>query len=278
VISGFGEVGSALVSHPGVNAVSFTGGAPTGKRVMKAAADTLKRVSLELGGKSPNIVFADTDLEMAVKGAVRAIFRGQGQSCVAGSRLILQDVIYDRFLERFLSTVEKLKVGDPLDPATDFGPLITAQHRERVEGFIQAGLDEGAHLLTGGKRPSDLSLRKGNYLLPTVFADVTNSMRICQEEIFGPVLSIQRFHDEAEAIRLANDTRYGLAGFLWTQDVNRALRVASAVKTGMLWVNSFFLRDLRTPFGGARESGFGREGGRYSLEFYTEPKFVCIPY
>lgn len=278
VISGFGEVGATLASHPDVNAVSFTGGVPTGKRVMKAAADTLKRVSLELGGKSPNIIFADADLDMAVKGAVRAIFRSQGQSCVAGSRLILQDSIYDHFMERFLSAVLNLKVGDPLDPATDFGPLITAQHRERVEGFIQAGLTEGARLLSGGKRPPDPVLQNGNYLLPTVFEGVTDSMRICQEEIFGPVLTVQRFHDEAEAIRLANGTVYGLAGFLWTQDVNRALRVASAVKTGMLWVNSFFLRDLRTPFGGARESGFGREGGRYSLEFYTEPKFVCIPY
>jgi acyl-CoA reductase-like NAD-dependent aldehyde dehydrogenase len=278
VIAGFGDVGAAVVSHPDVNAVSFTGGVPTGKRVMKAAADTLKRISLELGGKSPNIIFADADLDLAVKGAVRAIFRSQGQSCVAGSRLLLQDAIYDRFMERFLSAVANLKVGDPLDPTTDFGPLITAQHRERVEGFIEAGLSEGARLLTGGKRPTDPTLQKGNYLLPTVFEGVTSSMRICQEEIFGPVLAVQRFHDEAEAIRLANSTIYGLAGFLWTQDVNRALRVSSAVKTGMMWVNSFFLRDLRTPFGGARESGVGREGGRYSLEFYTEPKFVCIPY
>lgn len=278
IISGFGEVGSALVSHPAVNAVSFTGGVATGKRVMKAAADTLKRVSLELGGKSPNIIFADADLEMAVKGSVRAIFRSQGQSCVAGSRMIIQDAIYDRFMDHFLSTVANLKVGDPLDPTTDFGPLITASHRERVEGFIQSGLAEGARLLIGGQRPADPALQKGNYLLPTVFAGVTSAMRICQEEIFGPVLSVQRFHDEAEAIQLANATVYGLAGFLWTQDVNRALRVSSAVKAGMIWVNSFFLRDLRTPFGGARESGLGREGGRYSLEFYTEPKFVCIPY
>ncbi len=278
IVSGFGEVGAALTTHPDVNAVSFTGGVATGKRVLKAAAETLKRVSLELGGKSPNIVFTDADLETAVKGAVRAIFRSQGQSCVAGSRLILQDAVYDRFMERFLKTVANLKVGDPLDPATDFGPLITAQHRERVEGYIQSGLDEGARLLTGGKRPSDPTLQKGNYLLPTVFENVTPAMRICHEEIFGPVLAVQKFHDEAEAIRLANGTVYGLAGFLWTQDVNRALRVSSAIKTGMMWVNSFFLRDLRTPFGGARESGFGREGGRYSLEFYTEPKFVCIPY
>jgi acyl-CoA reductase-like NAD-dependent aldehyde dehydrogenase len=278
VISGFGEVGAALVTHPEVNAVSFTGGVATGKRVMQAAADSLKRISLELGGKSPNVVFADADLEMAVKGAIRAIFRSQGQSCVAGSRLLLQDTIYDRFMDRFLAATEKLKVGDPLDPMTDFGPLITAQHRERVEGYIQSGLDEGAILLTGGKRPSNPTLQKGNYLLPTVFANVTPPMRICHEEIFGPVLSVQRFRDEAEAIRLANATVYGLAGFIWTQDVNRALRVASAIKTGMVWVNSFFLRDLRTPFGGAGESGFGREGGRYSLEFYTEPKFVCVPY
>jgi acyl-CoA reductase-like NAD-dependent aldehyde dehydrogenase len=278
VIAGFGEVGAALVTHPDVNAVSFTGGVATGKRVMKAAADSLKRISLELGGKSPNIVFADADLDMAVKGAIRAIFRSQGQSCVAGSRLLLQDVIYDRFMERFLSATEKLNVGDPLDPTTDFGPLITAQHRERVEGYIRSGLEEGAKLLTGGKRPNDPTLQKGNYLLPTVFENVTPTMRICHEEIFGPVLSVQRFRDEADALRLANATVYGLAGFIWTQDVNRALRVASAIKSGMVWVNSFFLRDLRTPFGGAGESGFGREGGRYSLEFYTEPKFVCVPY
>jgi aminomuconate-semialdehyde/2-hydroxymuconate-6-semialdehyde dehydrogenase len=278
ILSGFGQVGAALTSHPGVDAVSFTGGVATGKRVMRAAADTLKRVSLELGGKSPNIIFADANLDLAVKGAVRAIFRSQGQSCVAGSRLLLQDAIYDSFMEQFLTAVANLKIGDPLDPTTDFGPLITAQHRERVEGYIRSGLEEGAHLVTGGKRPDDPTLQKGNYLLPTVFAGVTTSMRICREEIFGPVLSVQRFHEEAEAIALANDTPYGLAGFLWTQDVNRALRVGRAVKAGMIWVNSFFLRDLRTPFGGAGESGFGREGGRYSLEFYTEPKFICVPY
>jgi 5-carboxymethyl-2-hydroxymuconate semialdehyde dehydrogenase len=278
VLSGFGEVGAALTTHPGVNAISFTGGVATGKRVMRAAADTLKRISLELGGKSPNLVFADANLDLAVKGAVRAIFRSQGQSCVAGSRLLLQDAIYDRFMEQFLRIVADLKVGDPLDPATDLGPLITAQHRERVEGFIQAGLDEGARLVTGGKRPSDPALQKGNYLLPTVFEEVTSTMRVCREEIFGPVLSVLRFHHEAEAVRLANDTTYGLTGFVWTQDVNRALRVSRAVKAGMIWVNSFFLRDLRTPFGGAGESGLGREGGRYSLEFYTEPKFVCVPY
>jgi acyl-CoA reductase-like NAD-dependent aldehyde dehydrogenase len=206
IVSGFGEVGAALTMHPDVNAISFTGGVATGKRVLKAAAETLKRVSLELGGKSPNIVFTDADLETAVKGAVRAIFRSQGQSCVAGSRLILQDAVYDRFMEQFLKTVANLKVGDPLDPATDFGPLITVQHRERVEGYIQSGLDEGARLLTGGKRPSDPTLQKGNYLLPTVFENVTPAMRICHEEIFGPVLTVQKFHDEAEAIRLANET------------------------------------------------------------------------
>jgi acyl-CoA reductase-like NAD-dependent aldehyde dehydrogenase len=208
IVSGFGEVGATLTTHPDVNAISFTGGVATGKRVMRAAADSLKRISLELGGKSPNIVFADADVELAVKGAMRAIFRSQGQSCVAGSRLILHDAIYDRFMERFLAAVANLKVGDPLDPTTDFGPLITAQHRERVEGFIQSGLDEGARLLTGGKRPTDPALQKGNYLLPTVFEEVTSSMRICREEIFCPVLSVQRFHDEAEAVCLANDTIY----------------------------------------------------------------------
>ena len=278
VVSGFGDVGAALTTHPGVDAVSFTGGAATGKRVMRAASDSLKRISLELGGKSPNIVFADADVETAVKGAIRAIFRSQGQSCVAGSRLLLQDQVYDQFMERFVSAVNKLNIGDPLNPETDFGPLITAQHRERVEEFIQSGLDEGARLVTGGKRPDDAALERGNYLLPTVFEHVSSTMKVCSEEIFGPVLSVFRFQDEEEAIKIANETSYGLAGFVWTQDINRALRVSRVVKTGMMWVNSFFLRDLRTPFGGTKESGFGREGGRYSLEFYTEPKFVCIPH
>ena len=278
VLSGFGDVGAALTTHPEVSAVSFTGGIETGKHVMRAAADSLKRISLELGGKSPNIVFADAELEAAVKGAIQAIFRSQGQSCVAGSRLLLHDAIYERFMERFIAAVEKLEIGDPLDPSTDFGPLISAQHLERVEGFIQAGLDDGAQLVSGGKRPSDPALQKGNFLLPTVFDGVTNAMRVCREEIFGPVLSVQRFRDEGEAVRLANDTVFGLAGYVWTQDVDRALRVSRAVKAGMIWVNSIFLRDLRTPFGGMGESGIGREGGRESLEFYSEPKFICLPH
>jgi len=278
VLSGLGEVGQALVAHPGVDAVSFTGGVATGKRVLAAAAERLKRVSLELGGKAPNIVFADADLDLAVKGAVRAIFRSQGQSCVAGSRLLLESSIYDRFMTRFREAVSELKVGDPLDRTTDFGPLISREHRERVEGFIRSARDEGARLTFGGERPSRPELQEGNYLLPTVLEEVRSAMRVCQEEIFGPVLTVFRFQEEAEAIRIANDTVYGLAGYIWTRDVGRALRVSSAVKAGMVWVNGFFLRDLRTPFGGARESGLGREGGRQSLEFYSEPKFISIPF
>ena len=276
VVSGLGPTGAALVAHPGVDAIAFTGGVGTGRKVMAAAAASLKRVTLELGGKSPNLVFTDADLKRSAAGVARSIFRSQGQSCVAGSRLLVDRRIAQEFLGLLLGEIEKLTIGDPLDKATDYGPLISASHRERVHGFVTEAVAGGAKLLCGGTAPAKPA--RGYYYLPTVLDAVDENARVVSEEIFGPVLTVERFEDEAEAIAKANATRFGLSGYVWTTRMERALRVANQLKTGMVWVNSFFLRDLRTPFGGARQSGLGRQGGRYSLEFWTEPRMVCLTY
>jgi aminomuconate-semialdehyde/2-hydroxymuconate-6-semialdehyde dehydrogenase len=265
-----------MVTHPEVDAIAFTGGVGTGRNVMAAASASLKRVTLELGGKSPNLVFTDADLKRSAAGVARSIFRSQGQSCVAGSRLLVDRRIAEEFLELLLGEIGKLKIGAPLDEATDYGPLISASHRERVHGFVTEAVAGGAKLLCGGAAPS--KPERGYYYLPTVLDGVNENSRVVSEEIFGPVLTVERFEDEAEAIAKANATRFGLSGYLWTTTMERALRVANQLKTGMVWVNSFFLRDLRTPFGGARQSGLGRQGGRYSLEFWTEPRMICLTY
>jgi acyl-CoA reductase-like NAD-dependent aldehyde dehydrogenase len=276
IITGLGATGAALVSHSGVDAVAFTGGVTTGRAVMGAAASSLKRVTLELGGKSPNLVFADADLTRAAAGVARSIFRSQGQSCVAGSRLLVERRVAQEFLELLLAEVKRLRIGDPLDEKTEYGPLISAAHRERVHGFVTDAVARGARLLTGGTAPS--SFARGFYYLPTILDGVSDDDRAVCEEIFGPVLTVQRFENEDEAVALANSTPFGLSGYVWTSRADRALRVSARLKTGMVWVNSFFLRDLRTPFGGARQSGVGRQGGRYSLEFWTEPKMICLTY
>ena len=274
VISGMGEAGAALVSHPGIDGVAFTGGVATGRKVMHAAADSLKRVTLELGGKSPNLVFADADLKRSASGVARSIFRSQGQSCVAGSRLLVQRRVADEFVALVIEDMRKLRIGDPLDEQTDYGPLISAAHRERVDGFVKEALGEGAQLLTGGHAPPQPA--RGFYYLPTILDRVAPSSRSVCEEIFGPVLTVERFDEEDEGAAMANQGSYGLAAYLWTSNLERALRLGERLRTGMVWVNSFFLRDLRTPFGGARQSGLGRQGGRYSLEFWTEPKLLCM--
>ncbi|HUY99908.1 MAG TPA: 5-carboxymethyl-2-hydroxymuconate semialdehyde dehydrogenase [Thermomicrobiaceae bacterium] len=274
---GPGEVvGETMASDPGVNLVSFTGETTTGKRLMRAGADTLKRYSMELGGKSPVVVFADADQERALDAAVFGIFSLNGERCTAGSRLLLQRTIYDDFVGKLLERVASIRVGDPMDLATDVGPLIHRRHLERVMGYLEIGAAEGARVAAGGKRPADPALARGNYLEPTVLLDVRNDMRVAQEEIFGPVLVVLPFEDEADALRLANDVRYGLAAYLWTSDNGRALRFAPEIESGMVWVNSQNVRDLRTPFGGMKESGIGREGGHYSFEFYTETRTVHV--
>jgi aminomuconate-semialdehyde/2-hydroxymuconate-6-semialdehyde dehydrogenase len=280
VVQGFGpgEAGERLTEHPGVDLVTFTGESATGRLIMAKAAGTLKRCSFELGGKSAAIVMADADLDRAVPGTIDGIFRNQGEVCLAGSRLFVQRPIYDEFCARFVAATQDLVVGDPREPATQVGPLVSPEHLDKVLSYIQLGQQEGAKLLTGGHRLTSGPLAAGNYVAPTVFADVDNSWRISQEEIFGPVQVIAPFDDVDEAIALANDSRYGLAGMIWTTSLDTAHQVAREVRTGTMWVNCFFIRDLRAPFGGMKDSGIGREGGLHSEEFFTEAKAVVLQF
>jgi aminomuconate-semialdehyde/2-hydroxymuconate-6-semialdehyde dehydrogenase len=281
VVQGFGPapaVGERLTTHPGVDLITFTGESATGKIIMANAAPTLKRVSFELGGKSANIVCSDADMDLAVAGSIDAIFRNQGEVCLAGSRMLVQRDIYDEFLGRFVAAAEALPVGDPRQPETRIGPMVSREHLEKVLYYIDVAKNEGGRLLTGGYQVTDGDLARGNYVAPTVFADVDNSWRCAQEEIFGPVQVVTPFDTIDEAIKIANDSRYGLAGMVWTTNLNTAHRIAREVTTGTMWVNCFFIRDLRAPFGGAKDSGIGREGGRYSEEFFTESKAVVIQF
>jgi aminomuconate-semialdehyde/2-hydroxymuconate-6-semialdehyde dehydrogenase len=280
VVQGFGpgEAGERLTEHPGVDLITFTGESATGRSVMARAAQTLKRCSFELGGKSPAIVMADADLDRAIPGTIDGLFRNQGEVCLAGSRLLVQRGIYDEFCSRYLAAAENLVVGDPRHPATDIGPMVSAEHLTKVLSYIELGHAEGAKLLTGGERVTAGKLAAGNYLAPTVFADVGNAWRIAQEEIFGPVQVISPFDEVDEAIALANDSRYGLAGQIWTTSLDVAHKVAREVRTGTMWVNCFFVRDLRAPFGGMKDSGVGREGGLHSEEFFTEAKAVVLQF
>jgi aminomuconate-semialdehyde/2-hydroxymuconate-6-semialdehyde dehydrogenase len=279
VVTGFGPAaGAPLVADPRVDAVAFTGSEPTGIAINVAAAATLKKITLELGGKSANVVCDDADLELAVEGSVLAMFRHSGQVCLAGTRLYVQSGIYDRFIERYLERVRALRVGDPQSRESDLGPLITPQHRERVERFCAQAAAEGVEALLRGARPDDPALARGNYLGPTIFAPRDESQAIASEEVFGPVLSVFRFDTLDEVIARANATRFGLSAYVWTANVTTGLRFAQGVRAGMCWINGYFLRDLRQPFGGVGMSGLGREGGRWSLDFFTEPKLVCISY
>jgi aminomuconate-semialdehyde/2-hydroxymuconate-6-semialdehyde dehydrogenase len=275
ILTGPGStVGTAMTTHPFVRRISFVGESTTGKTVMRNAASQLIPVSLELGGKSANIVFDDADLDEAVQGSIEAIFRNQGEICLAGSRLLVQETVYEQFLAKLVTAVKKIKVGDPLDENTDMGALISTNHLETVDRYVQIGLEEGAKLATGGKRVEGLT--DGNFYEPTVLYDVDNKMRVAQEEIFGPVLVVIPFKTEEEAIQIANDSIYGLAGVVWSNDLRRAHRVADQINSGLFWINCWYYRDLRTPFGGSKASGIGREGGRHSFEFYTEAKTITM--
>jgi 5-carboxymethyl-2-hydroxymuconic-semialdehyde dehydrogenase len=275
VVHGIGEqAGAALVAHPAVPRISFTGETSTGQTIMAAAAPNLKGLSMELGGKSPCLIFADADLDRAVDSALFGVFSLNGERCTAGSRILADRRIYPELVARLGERAERIRVGDPSDPATEIGALVHPDHYARVLSYVQAGLDEGARLVAGGGRPAGLP--EGNYLAATVFADVDPAMRIFREEIFGPVACITPFDDEQEAIELANATAYGLAAYIWTSELGRAHRVAHAVESGMTWINSHNVRDLRTPFGGVKASGLGREGGAHSLDFYTETRIVHV--
>ncbi|WP_034271366.1 5-carboxymethyl-2-hydroxymuconate semialdehyde dehydrogenase [Haloechinothrix halophila] len=274
LVNGIGEqAGQALVEHPDVPLISFTGETTTGQTIMRSAAAHLKELSMELGGKSPAIVFADADLDAAIDSTLFGVFSLNGERCTAGSRILVQRAIYEEFCGRYAERASDIVVGPPHDPATEVGALVHPEHYERVLGYVEAGKRE-ARLLAGGGRPHHLP--EGNYLAPTVFADVAPDATIFQQEIFGPVAALTPFDTDDEAIALANDVKYGLAGYVWTNDLHRGHRVAGSIEAGMVWLNSHNIRDLRTPFGGVKASGVGHEGGHRSIDFYTNEHIVHV--
>jgi aldehyde dehydrogenase (NAD+) len=273
VLPGFGETaGAALVRHPDVDKIAFTGSTEVGRIIQREAAATLKRVSLELGGKSPNIVLADADLDAAVKGATSGIFYNTGQACTAGSRLLVEEAVHDEFVEKLAQRAEGMRPGDPMGPKCRMGPLVSREQLDRVLSYVEKGKEEGARLVSGGDRPEG----NGFFLNPTIFAGVKPEMTIAREEIFGPVLAVSSFRDEAEAVEMGNRTIYGLAAAVWTNDVKKAHRIAHALKAGTVWINMYHKLDTGAPFGGYKQSGYGRELGKAALDLYTQTKTVWV--
>jgi len=276
VLTGAGDTGKALIEHPGVDKVAFTGSTPTGISIMQGAATHLAKVTLELGGKSANIIFDDADLDAAVNGVVAGIFAATGQTCIAGSRLLVQRGVHDELIRRVSDRARTIKLGNPLDGENEMGPIAFRDQLDRVTSYVDIGLEEGAVLVQGGRRPDDEALQSGFFFEPTVFAEVRNDMRLAQEEIFGPVLAAIPFDDEAEAVRIANDSMYGLGAGVWTRDIQRAHRVAHRLKAGSVWVNSYRTLTYSVPFGGFKQSGIGRENGLEALSEYTQTKAVWV--
>jgi 5-carboxymethyl-2-hydroxymuconic-semialdehyde dehydrogenase len=274
VVHGFGETaGASLVAHPDVSAISFTGETVTGSLIIKNAADTLKRTSMELGGKSPLIVFEDADFERALDAAIWGIFSFNGERCTANSRVFVHKSIKDPFVRALKERVANIRIGDPMNDKTQVGPLIHKDHWKKVTEYIALAKQEGCEVYSG-QVPDEL--KQGNFVAPTLLLNARNEMRVCQEEIFGPVMAVIEFETEEEVVEMANDVKYGLAGYVWTNDIKRAHRVAQAIESGMIWINAQNVRDLRIPFGGMKYSGIGREGGHYAFEFYTEPKVIHV--
>ncbi|CAN5790715.1 aldehyde dehydrogenase DhaS [soil metagenome] len=278
IVPGYGETaGAALAAHPGIDKIAFTGSTEVGKLIAKAAAENLTKVSLELGGKAPNIVFADADMDQAVSGAMMGIFFNQGQVCCAGSRLFVEEKVKEEFLGLLKEKASRIKVGDPMDKATHMGPQVSAEQLSRIKGYVDVAQKEGATVLSGGESPQlEGAFQNGYFFQPTIFSDVNNQMRVAQEEIFGPVVSVITFRDEDDLIKQANDTIYGLSAGIWTRDITRAHRFAKEIKAGVVWINTFNMFNAASPFGGYKQSGYGREMGKHALEMYTHVKSVWV--
>ncbi|WP_339882910.1 aldehyde dehydrogenase [Polaribacter vadi] len=279
IVHGLGtSTGQAIVEHPNIKAISFTGGTKTGAHIASIAAPMFKKLSLELGGKNPNIIFADCDYNKMLETTVRSSFANQGQICLCGSRIFVEETIYEKFKKDFIQKVSELKVGNPSEKNTNIGALVSKKHLEKVKSYIDLATQENAEILFGGNRVVVENSENGYYLQPTIIEVKDNKCRLNQEEIFGPVVTIMSFKTDEEALTLANDTKYGLSATLWTNNLNRTMQFAKQLHTGIVWVNTWMLRDLRTPFGGQKDSGVGREGGFEALRFFTEPKNICIKY
>ena len=278
IIPGFGETaGAALASHPGIDKIAFTGSTEIGKVIARTAADNLTKVSLELGGKAPNVIFADADLDQAVNGAMMGIFFNQGQVCCAGSRLFVEAKVKDEFLARFKEKADKIKVGDPMDKATLMGPQVSMEQLNKIKSYVGIAREEGATVFAGGQAPQlEGAFQNGYFFQPTIFSEVNNSMRVAQEEIFGPVTSVIPFDNDDDLLRQANDTMYGLSAGIWTSNITRAHRFAKGVKAGVVWINTYNMFNAASPFGGYKQSGYGREMGKHALELYTQVKSVWV--
>jgi len=279
IVQGTGpSTGQAIVAHPDIKAISFTGGTQTGAHIARTAAPMFKKLSLELGGKNPNLIFADCDYEKMLSVTVKSSFANQGQICLCGSRIYVEETIFEQFKKDFVAKVAALKVGNPFDIDTDIGALVSKSHMEKVQSYIEIAKQENGTILYGGKPVNVAGSEKGYYLQPTVIEIQDNQCRVNQEEIFGPVVTLMSFKTETEALKLANDVKYGLSATLWTSNIDRTMRLSNDIQAGIVWVNTWLNRDLRTPFGGVKQSGVGREGGFEALNFFTEAKNVCISY